>query len=132
VSACEFCPDGHEDPTRRPWAVYVHPSQSDYDGQPISLVVSKTGCQHVAESDAEWLRQVIRDARYRPTSELLRERNEAEEKLERLAVFVADLQHITGARYIADIIDGILFPGECECPGEHCGECGCCPDEASS
>jgi hypothetical protein len=62
MSDCEFCPDGHEDPTRRPWAVYVHPSERDGDGQPISLVVGKTGCQHVAESDAEWLRQLIRDA----------------------------------------------------------------------
>lgn len=64
-AGCEHCPDGHEDPRRRPWAVYVD-EWRDGDGQPISLIVSKTGCQHVAESDAEWLRQVIRDARITP------------------------------------------------------------------
>lgn len=61
MSACEFCPDGHEDPRRRPWSVMVSPS-TDGDGQPITLLVGKSGCQHVAESDAEWLRQVIRNA----------------------------------------------------------------------
>lgn len=61
---CEHCPDGHEAPERRPWAVWVSPER-DEDGQPVQLTVSKTGSQHVAESDAEWLREVIRQAKSR-------------------------------------------------------------------
>lgn len=57
----------------------------------------------------------------------LDERNEAQAKLEKVATVIADLDLIPGARMIAQILDNILFP--CECPGEHCGECGCCPDE---
>lgn len=60
---CEFCPDGHEAPERRPWAVYVNTVNVDHDRQPTDLIVCKTGGQHCAESDAEWLRQVIREAR---------------------------------------------------------------------
>lgn len=60
---CEFCPDGHEAPERRPWAVYVDRVHLDHDEQPVSLIVCKTGGQHCAESDAEWLRQVIRDGK---------------------------------------------------------------------
>lgn len=58
---CPHCPDGHASPWTRPWAVYVS-TQLDGDKQPISLTVGRTNCSHVAESDAEWLRQVIRDA----------------------------------------------------------------------
>lgn len=61
---CPHCPDGHADPTTRPWAVYVAPTR-DGDGQPTTLHVGPTNCAHVAESDAEWLRQVIRDAKQR-------------------------------------------------------------------
>ncbi len=63
ASKCIHCMDGHEDPRRRPWAVYVDAVNLDHDGQPVRLIVAKTGGQHVAESDAEWLRQVIREAR---------------------------------------------------------------------
>ena len=55
---------------------------------------------------------------------------EAEDKLEKVAVLVADLADIPSASLIAQALDNILFP--CECPGEHCGECACCPDEAAS
>ena len=61
---CPHCPDGHEDPRRRPWAVMVS-EQRDGDGQPITLLVGKTGLQHVSEADARWLREVIREAQGR-------------------------------------------------------------------
>lgn len=53
------------------------------------------------------------------------DRDEAEAKLEKVATLVADLRFATGAEWVARMLDNILFP--CECPGEHCGECGCCP-----
>lgn len=62
TTPCPFCPDGHEDPARRPWSVWVGPSRDD-DGQPIVLAVAKSDEAHVAESDAEWLRDLI--ARHR-------------------------------------------------------------------
>jgi hypothetical protein len=59
---CPHCPDGHRDPLTRPWAVYVT-TVLDGDGQPNSLIVGPTNCAHVAESDAEWLRDLIRNAK---------------------------------------------------------------------
>lgn len=53
--ACEHCPDGHENPESRPWAVFVA-MERDGDGQPTHLYVAPTAGQHVAESDAEWAR----------------------------------------------------------------------------
>jgi hypothetical protein len=53
--------DGHEHPLTHPWAVYVD-ERRDADGQPIYLVLCKTGMQHVAESDAEFFRQLICNA----------------------------------------------------------------------
>lgn len=53
--ACEHCPDGHENPESRPWAVFVA-LERDGDGQPTHLYVAPTAGQHVAESDAEWAR----------------------------------------------------------------------------
>lgn len=61
MSECPFCPDGHRDPLKYPWAVWVGQAR-DKDEQPTQLIVSRTGSQHVAESDAEWLREVIRKA----------------------------------------------------------------------
>lgn len=61
-SGCPHCPDGHNDPVTRPWAVWAG-SERDGDGQPVSLRVAPTNGAHVAESDAEWLRQAIRDAK---------------------------------------------------------------------
>lgn len=60
-SPCPHCPDGHADPTTRPWAVYVGPER-DGDGQPLNLHVGPTNCAHVSESDAAWLRPFL-DAR---------------------------------------------------------------------
>lgn len=60
--SCPFCPDGHEHPLTHPWSVFVAPER-DKDGQPTRLIVEKTGWQHISESDAEWLREVIRKNR---------------------------------------------------------------------
>lgn len=63
-SDCPHCPDGHRDPNTRPWAAYMS-TYRDRDRQPTHLIVAPSSGGHVAESDAEWLRQVIRDARAR-------------------------------------------------------------------
>lgn len=78
-SACEHCPDGHENPESRPWGVFVA-SERDSDGQPTHLYVAPTAGQHVAESDAEWVRAKLND-----TTELERLRNFAKE-IEELAL----------------------------------------------
>lgn len=57
--ACPHCPDGHRDPWTRPWHVRVA-SQVDSDGQPTHLMVMPTNGAHVAQSDADWLWQLIR------------------------------------------------------------------------
>jgi hypothetical protein len=64
---CPHCPDGHGSPFRGAWAVWVA-SDRDGDGQPTHLIVTTTEGTHVAEEDAEWLRQVIREwkSRNRP------------------------------------------------------------------
>ena len=58
---CEHCIDGHRSPLSRPWAAWVG-SERDSDGQPTHIRVAPTAGQHVAESDAEWLRDLIRGA----------------------------------------------------------------------
>ena len=65
TGACPFCPDGHEDPERRPWGVYVDTVNVDGDGQPTRLIVAKSAGQHVAESDAEWVRNLLNPERSR-------------------------------------------------------------------
>lgn len=60
---CAHCSPTHELPESRPWGVYVAP-QRDGDGQPTHLVVQPSNGAHVAQSDADWLWQLIRD--YRP------------------------------------------------------------------
>ena len=59
VEDCPHCEDGHGDPTSRPWGVFVHPSV-DGDKQPLYLAVCPSSGAHVAESDAAWLRDLIR------------------------------------------------------------------------
>lgn len=59
TETCPHCPDG---PKRRNWTIYVSP-EKDHDKQPIFLCVVKSNGAHVSESDAEWLRQLIREAR---------------------------------------------------------------------
>lgn len=68
---CPHCEDGHEPPWRRAWAVWVGPER-DADSQPVTLHVEKTGCQHVAEADAQWLREVIANARAEQARTVLR------------------------------------------------------------
>lgn len=58
VEPCPHCPDGHENPARRPWSVWVDPNPGGE--KPTVLHVAKSGSQHVSESDAEWLRELIR------------------------------------------------------------------------
>ncbi len=55
--ACPHCPDGHTPPTggSQPWGAYLS-GRSDGDGQPVSITVARTGGAHVAESDAQWIR----------------------------------------------------------------------------
>jgi len=63
VSGCPHCPDGHDDPTIKPWAVAVA-SERDGDGQPIRLLVQPTDGSHVASSDAEWVRWLLNDVAF--------------------------------------------------------------------
>lgn len=63
-------------------------------------------------------------------AEVVRERDEHAAKLEKIAGIIADLSKTPRNEWIAQMLDNVLFP--CECPGEHCGECGCCPDGAAS
>lgn len=58
---CPHCDPTHAEPTSRPWGVYMS-FERDGDGQPTHLRVSPSNGAHVAESDAVWLRQVIRNA----------------------------------------------------------------------
>lgn len=58
---CPHCDPEHRDPTSRPWNVRVGPER-DSDGQPVYLYAQPTNGAHVAESDAEWLWQLIRSA----------------------------------------------------------------------
>jgi len=61
LSGCAHCPDGHAAPTSRPWGVYVA-DERDGDGQPTYLRVGPSDGAHVAQSDADWLWQLIRDS----------------------------------------------------------------------
>lgn len=66
---CPHCPDGHQDPRRVPWCVYVGPER-DSDGQPMHLRVERTQGSHVADSDATWLWDLIRTYRDADLSEV--------------------------------------------------------------
>ncbi|WP_436759362.1 hypothetical protein [Streptosporangium sp. V21-05] len=59
TDACPHCPDGHDLPRSKSWGVYVAPTK-DGDGQPATLHVAPSGGSHVAESDADWLRGLIK------------------------------------------------------------------------
>lgn len=69
MTSCEHCPDGHRDPAKRPWSVFVSEDR-DSDGQPTHLYVCPSGGGHVSESDAEWLRELIRKYR-QPKNQLV-------------------------------------------------------------
>jgi hypothetical protein len=57
---CPHCPDGHTLPTRgsQPWSAWVD-SARDGDGQPMQIIVARSAGAHVAESDAQWMRDVL-------------------------------------------------------------------------
>ncbi|MCZ7413131.1 DUF6085 family protein [Streptomyces sp. WMMC897] len=63
---CPHCPDGHTPPDggSQPWAAYLGPER-DGDGQPTTIHVGRTGGAHVAESDAQWIRDRLN---HRPAS----------------------------------------------------------------
>lgn len=56
MSDCPHCPDGHRKPESRHWGAWVAPER-DPDGQPTHLRVEITNGAHVAESDAQWVRE---------------------------------------------------------------------------
>lgn len=58
--ACPHCPDGHTPPWRgsQPWLARVG-SRLDEDGQPLEIIVERSGLAHVAESDAAWVFQTL-------------------------------------------------------------------------
>jgi hypothetical protein len=55
---CPHCPDGHTPPDRgsQPWSAWVAPIR-DADGQPMQITVARSAGAHVAESDAQWVRE---------------------------------------------------------------------------
>ncbi len=59
---CPHCPDGHTpaDGGSQPWSAFVS-MQRDGDGQPTHIIVARSAGAHVAESDAEWVRQRLND-----------------------------------------------------------------------
>lgn len=59
VDDCPHCEPTHGDPSRVSWGVFLDPLR-DGDGQPTTLNVMKSDGAHVAESDADWLRSLIR------------------------------------------------------------------------
>jgi hypothetical protein len=58
--ACPHCSPRHGDSNTCSWGVWVS-SERDGDGQPLRLSVAKSDGAHVAESDAEWLREILRE-----------------------------------------------------------------------
>ncbi len=61
IAGCPWCPDGHRDPNRRPWSVSM--KRRDDGEPPAVLQVAPSAGGHVAESDAAWLRELIRRGR---------------------------------------------------------------------
>lgn len=55
---CRHCPDGHRDPNRRPWSAWVTEAR-DGDGQPTTIHVGPSNGSHLAESDAQWVRDLL-------------------------------------------------------------------------
>lgn len=58
--ACPHCPDGHKCPDRQPWSAWVTDAR-DGDGQPTTIHVARSNSAHVAESDAQWIRERLND-----------------------------------------------------------------------
>lgn len=57
---CPHCDPHHGNPSVKSWGVLVGPRR-DSDGQPMYLYVQPSNGAHVAESDATWLWELIRD-----------------------------------------------------------------------
>jgi len=55
---CPHCDPRHGDPHRCSWSAYVA-REVDGDGQPTHLRVQPTNGAHVAESDAQWVRDLL-------------------------------------------------------------------------
>jgi hypothetical protein len=60
MTDCPHCPDGHTlaDGGSQPWSVWVAEDR-DSDGQPTHLIVARSAGAHVAESDAQYARDVL-------------------------------------------------------------------------
>jgi hypothetical protein len=60
---CPHCPDGHTpaDQGSQPWNAHLG-RERDGDGQPTTVHVARSAGAHVAESDAEWIRQRLNPA----------------------------------------------------------------------
>jgi hypothetical protein len=59
VPGCEHCPDGHTPPDHgQPWAAYLVPAEGEA-GKPTAIHVARSAAAHVAESDAQWVRDVL-------------------------------------------------------------------------
>ena len=56
AAGCPHCPDGHK--AHQPWAAWVRPNR-DRDAPPVSITVMPSAGAHVAESDAEWIRELL-------------------------------------------------------------------------
>ena len=56
AAGCPHCPDGHR--VHQPWGAWVRPHR-DSDGQPVSITVMPSAGAHVAESDAEWIQELL-------------------------------------------------------------------------
>lgn len=64
---CMHCIDGHPQPNTRYWGVRVSPLRR-LDGKPDHLIVQPSAGQHVANEDATWLWNAIRNALDQPTA----------------------------------------------------------------
>jgi hypothetical protein len=62
-TTCPHCPDGHTPPEHgQPWGAWVGPER-DGDGQPTTIHVARAAGAHVAESDAQWVRNRLNYSR---------------------------------------------------------------------
>lgn len=64
MSDCKHCPDGHTpfNEGSHPWNVFVS-TEVDGDGQPTKLVVMRSAGEHVAQSDADHLYELMNGRR---------------------------------------------------------------------
>jgi hypothetical protein len=61
VPGCAHCPDGHTPPDHgQPWGAHVGPER-DGDEQPTTIHIARAAGAHVAESDAEWVRNRLNE-----------------------------------------------------------------------